>query len=33
VLLTGQRAVPAKADAIGFRFRYPRIDDGLGAAV
>jgi hypothetical protein len=33
VLLTGQRAMPAKADAIGFRFRYPRIDEALAAAV
>ena len=33
VLLTGQRAMPAKADAIGFRFRYPRIDDALAASV
>ncbi len=33
VLLTGQRAMPAKADAIGFRFRYPGIDDALAASV
>ena len=33
VLLTGQRAMPAKADAIGYRFRYPRIDDALAASV
>lgn len=33
VLLTGQRAVPAKALALGFGFRYPRIDDGLAAAI
>lgn len=33
VLLTGQRAMPAKADALGFRFRYPRIDEALAAAV
>jgi uncharacterized protein (TIGR01777 family) len=33
VLLTGQRALPAKADAIGYRFRYPRIDEALAAAV
>ncbi|MGD9905179.1 MAG: TIGR01777 family oxidoreductase [Vicinamibacterales bacterium] len=33
VLLTGRRAMPAKADAIGFRFRYPRIDEALAASV
>ena len=33
MLLTGQRAMPAKADAIGFRFRYPRIDEALAASV
>ena len=33
VLLTGQRALPAKADAIGFRFRYPRLDQALAASV
>ncbi len=33
VLLTGQRALPANADAIGFRFRYPRLDDALAASV
>lgn len=33
VLLTGQRAVPAKADALGYRFRYPRIDQALAATV
>ena len=33
VLLTGQRAVPAKADAIGYRFRHPHIDHALAASV
>ena len=33
VLLTGQRALPAKADAVGYGFRYPRIDDALAAAL
>jgi NAD dependent epimerase/dehydratase family enzyme len=33
VLLTGQRAVPAKADALGYRFRYPRVDEALASAV
>lgn len=33
MLLTGQRAMPAKADAIGFRFRYPRLDEALAASV
>ena len=33
VLLTGQRAVPAKADALGYRFRYPRVDEALASAI
>jgi uncharacterized protein (TIGR01777 family) len=33
VLLTGQRAVPAKAEALGYRFRYPRIDEALASAL
>jgi hypothetical protein len=33
VLLTGQRALPAKAEAIGFSFRYPRLDDALAASL
>jgi uncharacterized protein (TIGR01777 family) len=33
VLLTGQRVMPAKADALGYRFRHPRIDDALAASV
>jgi uncharacterized protein (TIGR01777 family) len=33
VLLTGQRAVPAKADALGYRFRHPRVDEALAAAM
>ncbi len=28
-LLTGQRAVPARADALGFRFRFPALDAAL----
>jgi len=31
LLLSGQRAVPAKADALGFSFTYAHIDDALGA--
>jgi uncharacterized protein (TIGR01777 family) len=31
LLLTGQRALPAKADALGFSFTYAHIDDALGA--
>jgi uncharacterized protein (TIGR01777 family) len=33
VLLTGQRAVPAKADALGYRFRHPHVAEALAAAV
>jgi NAD dependent epimerase/dehydratase family enzyme len=29
VLLTGQRALPAKAEALGFRFAHATIDDAL----
>lgn len=32
-LLTGQRAVPAKATALGFRFSYPDVQSALDAAV
>jgi uncharacterized protein (TIGR01777 family) len=28
-LLTGQRAIPARAKALGFEFRFPEIDDAL----
>jgi len=31
LLLSGQRAVPAKAERLGFAFRYPRVDAALGA--
>ena len=31
LLLSGQNAVPAKAARGGFRFRYERVDDALGA--
>jgi uncharacterized protein (TIGR01777 family) len=31
LLLSGQRAVPERADRLGFTFRYARIDDALGA--
>jgi uncharacterized protein len=31
LLLSGQNAVPARAEALGFRFRYTRLDDALGA--
>jgi uncharacterized protein (TIGR01777 family) len=31
LLLSGQRAVPAKAAALGFSFKYRRLDDALGA--
>ena len=31
LLLSGQNAVPAKAERAGFSFRYPRVDDALGA--
>jgi uncharacterized protein (TIGR01777 family) len=29
LLLSGQRAVPAKAERLGFRFMYPRLDEAL----
>jgi uncharacterized protein (TIGR01777 family) len=31
LLLSGQRAVPAKAERLGFGFRYQRVDEALGA--
>jgi NAD dependent epimerase/dehydratase family enzyme len=31
LLLSGQRAVPAKARALGFSFKYSKLDDALGA--
>ena len=31
LLLSGQRAIPAKAERLGFRFRYPLVDDALRA--
>jgi uncharacterized protein (TIGR01777 family) len=31
LLLSGQRAVPAKPERLGFAFRYPRVDAALGA--
>ena len=31
LLLSGQRAVPAKAGALGFSFKYTRVDDALAA--
>jgi hypothetical protein len=31
LLLSGQRAVPAKAERLGFTFRYRSVDDALGA--
>ena len=31
LLLSGQRAVPAKPESLGFTFRYARLDDALGA--
>jgi len=31
LLLSGQRAVPAKAGALGFSFTYTRLDDAFGA--
>lgn len=33
LLLTGQRAVPAKAEALGYQFRYRTIDAALAAAL
>ena len=32
-LLTGQRVLPAKAEATGFRFRHPTLDAALAAIV
>jgi uncharacterized protein (TIGR01777 family) len=32
-LLTGQRAVPAKAEALGYAFKHPGIDTALAAAL
>jgi uncharacterized protein len=31
LLLSGQRAIPAKAERMGFRFRYEQLDDALRA--
>jgi uncharacterized protein (TIGR01777 family) len=31
LLLAGQRAVPARAEQLGFTFRYPQLDDALRA--
>jgi len=31
LVLSGQRALPAKAERLGFTFRYPRIDDAMRA--
>jgi len=31
LLLSGQRALPARAERLGFRFNYTRIDEALGA--
>ena len=31
LLLSGQRAVPARPERLGFAFRYPRVDDALAA--
>lgn len=31
VLLTGQRVLPAKAESLGFRFRYPQLEPALRA--
>lgn len=31
LLLSGQRAVPAKAERLGYAFRYSRLNDALGA--
>jgi uncharacterized protein (TIGR01777 family) len=31
LILSGQRALPAKAERLGFVFRYPRIDDAMRA--
>jgi NAD dependent epimerase/dehydratase family enzyme len=33
LLPTGQRAVPGKALALGYAFRYPGLDDALPAAL
>ncbi|MCA9654831.1 MAG: TIGR01777 family protein [Myxococcales bacterium] len=33
ILLHGQRVLPRRAHALGFRFRYPRLDDALEDAV
>ena len=33
LLLTGQRAVPAKAQALGYAFRYPALAEALAAAL
>jgi uncharacterized protein len=31
LLLSGQRAIPERAEHLGFRFRYTRVDEALGA--
>jgi uncharacterized protein (TIGR01777 family) len=31
LLLSGQRAVPAKAEQLGFKFRFPQLDEALAA--
>jgi NAD dependent epimerase/dehydratase family enzyme len=29
LLLSGQRAVPAKAERLGYKFTYPRLEEAL----
>jgi NAD dependent epimerase/dehydratase family enzyme len=31
LLLSGQRVVPARPESLGFMFRYPRVEQALGA--
>jgi uncharacterized protein len=31
LLLSGQRAVPSVPERLGFVFRYPKVDQALGA--
>jgi NAD dependent epimerase/dehydratase family enzyme len=33
MLVTGQRAIPAQAQKLGYEFRYPKLHDALGACL
>jgi NAD dependent epimerase/dehydratase family enzyme len=33
VLVSGQRAVPSRAQELGYRFAHPQLDEALGTAL